>query len=243
MYIKQLLTSLAVIMLLSACAKELDEYNKPAIYWYAKIIDSIAEGTIEQADGYYASLQGEHIGSPLLPEATLILAMAHMRYEEYLLAEHFLDEYINRYANENEREFAAFLKIKANYLSLSHPRRDQQLVAEVIVQAEQFKRRYRDSMYSSMVDTMATNLSMADAALNEAIALLYDRLDKPKGAAYYRGLQPRKWIEWEAVKRAKTPWYRAWFEGDGHASWYGGLLPDTKSVVSRNSVVDENKTD
>ena len=68
---------------------------------------------MDKADDYYASLQGEHSGSPLLPEATMILAVAHMHNEEYLLTEHFLNEYVKRYADENEREYAEYLKVKA----------------------------------------------------------------------------------------------------------------------------------
>jgi len=228
----------------AACSKELEEYNKPAVYWYAKIVESISKGNIDKADNYYSSLQGEHIGSPLLPEATMILAIAHMYYEEYLLTEHFLDEYVKRYANENEREIAEFLKIKAKYMALPNPRRDQVLISEAIKEAEKFKLNYPRSMYYSIVDTMATNLYMADAALNETIADLYDRIDKPKSATYYRSIQPQPWIDWSTIKRASSPWYREWFEGDGTESWYAYLIPDTRSVVSRNSISDneeENK--
>ncbi|MEA2073119.1 MAG: outer membrane protein assembly factor BamD [Campylobacterota bacterium] len=237
--IRHLLLSSLVIMLFSSCAKELEEYNKPAVYWYSKIIESISEGNIDKADNYYSSLQGEHIGSPLLPEATMILAIAHMYYEEYLLAEHFLDEYVKRYANANEKEFAEFLKIKAKYMALPNPRRDQVLINEAIIESQKFKRRYPNSEYFSIVDTMSTNLYMAQAALNETIADLYERVDKPKSAAYYRAIKPQPWIVWNEIDRANTPWYREWFEGDGTASWYGFLVPDTRSVVSRNSVVEE----
>jgi outer membrane protein assembly factor BamD len=240
--IKTVLISFAFILFFSSCAKDLEEYNKPAIYWYAKIIESISDGNIDKADNYYSSLQGEHIGSPLLPEATMILAISHMYYEEYLLTEHYLDEYVKRYANANEKEFAEFLKIKAKYLALPNPRRDQVLINVAIKEAEKFKRRYPNSMYYSVVDTMATNLYMADAVLNETISDLYYRIDKPKAGAFYKAKQPEPWINWSEVDRAKTPWYKAWFEGDGSSSWYAYLIPDTRSVVSRNSVVDNNET-
>jgi len=241
---KVFLSLLSLLILLGGCSKDLEEYNKPAVYWYAKIVESISDANLDKADNYYSSLQGEHIGSPLLPEATMILAIAHMHYEEYLLTEHFLNEYVKRYANENEKEFAEFLKIKAKYMALPNPRRDQVLMNEAIVEAEKFKRNYPDSMYYSVVDTMATNLYMAEAALNESIAGLYDRVDKPKSAAYYRAIEKLPWIEWNDVDRANTPWYREWFEGDGTSSWYAFLVPDTQSVVSRNSVADtdDNKS-
>jgi outer membrane protein assembly factor BamD len=233
---------MATLFFLSGCSKEVQEYNKPAMYWYTKMINAVSSGDLDKADDYYTSLQGEHIGSPLLPEATMILAIAHMHYEEYLLSEHFLNEYIKRYANLNEKEFAEFLKIKAKYMALPNPRRDQVLINEAIKDAKAFKKRYPNSMYYSLVDTMLTNLYLADAVLNETIASLYDRIDKPKAAAYYRAMMPEKWINWNEIERANTPWYKEIFEGDGTSSWYEFLIPETKSVVSRNTV-DEVKKD
>jgi outer membrane protein assembly factor BamD len=106
MKIRIFFVTLIAFIFFSGCAKDLEEYNKPAVYWYAKIVESISDGDLTKADNYYSSLQGEHIGSPLLPEATMILAIAHMHYEEYLLTEHFLNEYVKRYENPNEKEFA-----------------------------------------------------------------------------------------------------------------------------------------
>ncbi|SMP88645.1 Beta-barrel assembly machine subunit BamD [Epsilonproteobacteria bacterium SCGC AD-311-C15] len=234
-----ILSAFAALILLNGCSKDIEEYNKPAIYWYTKMIEYISDGNLDKADNYYSSLEGEHIGSPLLPEATMILAIAHMHNEEYLLSEHFLNEYINRYANLNEKEFAEFLKIKAKYMSLPNPRRDQSLIQEAIVAAEKFKQNYSNSMYYAVVDTMATRLYIAEAALNENIASLYDRLDKPKGAAFYRSIKPEPWIDWNEIEIVNAAWYRQWFEGDGTESWYGFMIPDAKSVVSRNSIKEE----
>lgn len=235
-----IIATLAAFILLSGCSKELEEYNKPAVYWYAKIIESISDGSIDKADNYYSSLQSEHVGSPLLPEATMILAIAHMHFEEYLLSEHFLNEYVKRYANPNEKEFAEFVKIKAKYMALPNPRRDQALISEAIHEAQKFSMHYPNSMYNDILDNMVTNLYMADAALNETISDLYDRLDKPKSAEYYRSIKPQPWIKWEEIDRANSTWYRSWFEGDGTSSWYGFLVPDTRSVVSRNSVSEDD---
>lgn len=230
----------ATLLFFGGCSKDVEEYNKPAVYWYSKIVSSVANGDLEKADSYYSSLQGEHIGSPLLPEATMILSIAHMYYEEYILSEHFADEYIKRYANTNEREFAEFMKIKAKYMALPNPRRDQVLMQEAIKEGEAFKMSYPRSMYTAVVDTMLTNLRMAEAALNETIADLYVRLDKPKSAEYYRNIKPQPWMKWEEIDRANSPWYREIFEGDGTESWYAFMIPDTQSVVSRNTVKEES---
>ncbi len=235
-----LLTTVALLFF-GGCAKEIDEYNKPAMYWYSKIIESVSESDLEKADDYYSSLQGEHIGSPLLVEATMILAIAHMENEEYLLSEHFLNEYIKRYANSNEKEAAEFMKIKAKYMALPNPRRDQALIKDAITQGDKFKTNYPNSIYISVVDTMIIRLHLGEAALNESIADLYERVDKYKSAKYYRELKPQLWIDWDEIERSNSPWYRSWFEGDGTSSWYGFLIPDTKSVISRNANTDETK--
>ncbi len=236
-----ILITFASLLFFGGCTKDLEEYNKPAMYWYSKIIEYTSNGDLEKADDYYSSLQGEHIGSPLLPEATMILAIAHMHYEEYLLSEHFLNEYINRYATPNEKEEAEFLKIKAKYMALPNPRRDQALIDQTIIEGDKFKLNYPNSMYFNVVDTMVTRLYMGKAALNEMIADLYERLDKPKSASYYRKIKPEPWINWDEIDRATTPWYRSWFEGDGTQSWYAFLVPDTVSVVSRNSIKEDTE--
>lgn len=238
--IKLTLVLLASFVLFSGCSKDVEEYNKPAIYWYSKIVESVSDSDLEKADSYYSSLQGEHSGSPLLPEATVILAIAHINNDEYLLGEHFLNEYIKRYANPSEKEEAEFLKIKAKYRALPNPRRDQALINEAAKDSEAFKLKYPQSTYYHSVDTMLTRLYMAEAALNETIADLYYRLDKPKASEYYRDIKPQPWIDWSEIDRAQSSWYRAWFEGDGTQSWYGFLVPDTRSVVSRNSVSMED---
>lgn len=234
---------LPLSLIFTSCSKEIEEYNKPAMYWYSKITQSVSNGDLERADGYYSSLQGEHIGSPLLPEATMILALAHMHHEEYLLSEYFLDEYIKRYATPNEKEEAEFLKIKAKYKALPNPRRDQALIDDAIAEGERFKLNYPDSMYVEVINTMLVRLYLAQYVLNEEITDLYERLDKPKSAEYYRSINPQPWIASSEVDRAVAPWYRAWFEGDGTSSWYDFMVPDTKSVVSRNSISEEDEAE
>ncbi len=238
------LTFLLLFALLfsSNCTKELEEYNKPALYWYSKMVDSIGINNLEKADDYYTSLQGEHIGSPLLPTATQIIAQAHFNNEEYLLADYFYDEYIKRYANDKEKEFYEFKKIEAKYKSLPLPRRDQKLIRETIALSQTFLQTYPYSNYYSQVDTIRTRLLLGISSLNRSIASLYNRIDKYKSAKFYEHKDEQKWIDWNDVEIAHSPWYREWFEGDGYGSWYGFLIPNTQSVVSRNSNKDTNIT-
>jgi len=236
--IRGMMMAAAVILLLNGCGKELEVYNKPADYWYEKMIGAVSSGNLEKADSYFSSLQSEHISSPLLGEATLIMAQAHMAYEEYLLAEHFLDEYNRRYATPAGREYVEFLKIKSKFLALPNPGRDQGLIDETLRGVSNFKISYPHSVYMPLVESMETQLQLARGSLNNQIANLYDRLQKPKGAEYYRHIAPVTWIDDKDISPANIPWYREVFEGDGSSSWYDFLIPKTKSVVS----MDDNES-
>ena len=236
--IRSVVTLIVLLLMMGGCAKELDEFNKPADYWYEKMIDAVSKGNLEKADGYFSSLQSEHAGSPLLNEATLIMAQAHMAYEEYLLAEHFLDEYNRRYATREAREYTEFLKIKSKFLALPHSGRDQGLIDETIKGVRNFRTTYPRSTYMPLINTMETQLQLAKGTLNNQIAQLYDRLQKPKGAQYYRDIAPVTWIDQKDIVMADIPWYREIFEGDGSSSWYAFLIPKTRSVVS----MDDNES-
>ncbi|MBU1642863.1 outer membrane protein assembly factor BamD, partial [bacterium] len=51
----------------------------------------------------------------------------------------------------------------------------------------------------------------------------------------YHNLRKEDWIDWADVSKPDVAWYKEIFEGDGTQSWYAFLIPDTQSVVSRNS--------
>lgn len=236
--IRTWLVAITALILLSGCGKEPEEFNKPAEYWYEKMVTAVSNGNLEKADSYFSSLQSEHISSPFLSEATMIMAQAHMAHDEYLLAEHFLNEYIRRYATPEGREYAEFLKVKAKFLALPNPGRDQGLIDETLKGVETFKMNYPYSTYLPQLNTMETQLHLARGVLNERIAQLYERLGKPKGAEYYRAQSPVTWIKSDEIVEADIAWYREMFEGDGSSSWYDFLIPQTRSVIS----MDDNMT-
>ncbi|MEN8251298.1 MAG: outer membrane protein assembly factor BamD, partial [Bacteroidota bacterium] len=83
-----LFLGLATAFLFVGCSKdeEVAEFNKPALYWYQQMADSITRGNLDKADSYFISLKSEHMRSPLMPTSLMMLAHAHMNKEEYLLA-------------------------------------------------------------------------------------------------------------------------------------------------------------
>ena len=179
---------MAVSFLFVGCGdeKEVAEFNKPALYWYQKIASSITSGNLDKADAYYISLKSEHMRSPLMPTALMMLAHAHMNEEEYLLANYYLDEYNKRYGESESREYTDFMKLQASFLGIKDVYKDQKLIMDSIATAKTYIQRYPGSDYSPLVNTMLIRLHMSQYLLNENIAALYDRTGKPDAAKIYR---------------------------------------------------------
>lgn len=112
--IKIAISSLCLALFFSACSSKtnsglaLDEINKPADYWYQNMLKEIRNDDLEKADSYFVSLQSEHLNSPLLSEAMLILGRAHMQEEEYMLAGFYFDEFTKRFGNTDNIDFIRF---------------------------------------------------------------------------------------------------------------------------------------
>jgi len=195
---KSLLLGMVVMLLvISGCGKsdENAEFNKPALYWYKKIAESISSANMDKADEYYISLKSEHMLSPLMPTAIMMLAHAHMQEEEYLLANYYFDEYSKRYADEGDREYTEFMKLKASFLGIKDVYKDQKLIMDSINSAKIYLLRYPGSEYTPLVNTLLVRLHMSQYLLNENIAALYERIDKPEAAKIYREKNKHSLVE------------------------------------------------
>lgn len=178
----------ALAFLLTGCGDkdEVAEFNKPALYWYKQIANSISDGNMDKADSYYISLKSEHMRSPLMPTAIMMLAHAHMNNEKYLLSNYYLDEYNKRYGQSGSREYTDFMKLKASFMGIKDIYKDQKLILDSIKKANTYIYRYPGSDYAPLVNTMLIRLHMTQYLLNENIAALYDRTGKPDAAKIYR---------------------------------------------------------
>ena len=186
---KSILVSIALVFLVVGCAKhteDVEEFNKPALHWYKKIATSISNDNMDKADAFYISLKSEHMRSPLMPTAIMMLAHAHMNNEKYQLANYYLDEYNKRYGESDNREFIEFMKLKASFLGIKDVYKDQKLIMDTINKAKRYTYRYPDSSYQPLVNTLLIRLHMSQYLLNENIAALYERTGKPDAAKIYR---------------------------------------------------------
>ncbi len=194
---KTVLASMALVFLFVGCSddEEVAEFNKPALYWYQQIANSISNSGLDKADSYFISLKSEHMRSPLMPTAMMMLANAHMLEEEYLLANYYLDEYNKRYGEGDSREYTDFMKLKASFLGVTDVYKDQKLIMDNIAKSRTYITRYPGSLYAPLVNTMLIRLYMSQYLLNENIAALYDRTGKEEAAKIYRAKNEGSVIE------------------------------------------------
>jgi len=186
--IQQTFTILLLTVVFLGCSNKdaVNEYDKPALYWYQNIVKEIASSNLDKADNYYISLRSEHSRSPLLPTATMLLASAHMEEQAYIMADYYLDEYLKKYAKGSSREEAKFLKIKAAFLGIKNINKDQKLMLDTLKDVDKFVKTYKSSIYLPVVETIKVRLYMTQYMLNENISNLYDRLGKEKAAEIYK---------------------------------------------------------
>jgi len=212
--IKYLLNSLLLILIFFGCSNKNDvvEYNKPALYWYNKILKSINSFQLDKADDALASLEAEHKQSKLIPSALLIVAKVHMDEEEYELAEFYLNDYIQKYQQDKFIDYIRFLKLKAKFLAFKNQFREQNLVYETIEDTQEFINNYPKSKYLYLVETIQARLYMAKASFDTEIAKVYLRIDKPKASEVYANKAKHSWEDIETINHVDVPWYRGIFE-------------------------------
>lgn len=196
---KHLIILLVTVYLFTGCAdklqKEEELFNKPAAFWYKQIIKTVKIGNLDKADEAYTSLSSEHVASPLLKEALLILAQAHKEQEEYIMANFYIDEYTKRFARSKNIEYLKYLKIESNYQSFKKINRDQKLLIDTIDSANAYIKKFPTSPYNPLVHTMLTRLYLAEHMLNKNIATLYKKTGKKKAAKLYEEKINNSWLK------------------------------------------------
>ena len=209
---KRVLIAIVAIVFISGCASKEKLYNRPAMFWYSKIIQEIKKYDLEQADDYFSSLASEHINSPILKDAMIIMALAHIDDEEYILANFYLDEYIKRFGDKKGSEYARFLKIKASFYGLQNPKRDQKLILDTLAKAKEYKVKYPDSIYNYMVDSIVAKLEVARYLLLKEITKLHKKLGNEEAYDIYKKKMEASWANKLKIIEGETSFLRYIFE-------------------------------
>lgn len=174
-----------IALFLTSCSKKVEEFDKPAMYWYEEIFKEIRYNNLETADTKFASLQSEHVNSPLIPEAMLALGHAHMAQDEFILAEFYFDEYLKRFSNRKNYSYINYLKILARYFSFKNHSKDQQFMLDSMIEIKNYLDAYPNEIYTPFVAHILTKFKLGQAELNAAIANVYKKADKEHAAKIY----------------------------------------------------------
>ena len=209
-----LIVSFLAIYIFTGCAskQEEQEYNKPAVYWYNKMIKQIANYQLDEADDTYTSLESEHRNSPLIPGAILIIAKAHMDNEEYAMANYYLDEYLKRFSLKSDADYIRYLKIKSNFMAFKQQFREQDLLMQTLEEVDKFTKEYKESQYIYLVQSIKARLLMAKSKFDKEISDLYGRIDKPQAQKIYGNKSKQSWEDQKSIENVNVPWYRWVFE-------------------------------
>ena len=212
--VRNLVLLLLVSLVFVSCSNKQkeQEYNKPALYWYNKMLKEISIGYIEEADDTFTSLESEHKNSPLVPTSLLILANAHIVVEEYELANYYIDEYNKRFGLSKNIDYVRYMKIKANFLSIGYQYREQKLFTDTIVEIEEFIEKFPSSPYIHLVRDINSRLHMGKASFDKEISELYKRVGKDNASKLYLEKSKKSWNNPEEIETIKVPWYRSIFE-------------------------------
>ena len=212
-YIKQFfILSFILLFLLNCGGEKKPTFDKSALFWYLQMNQKINHGDLEGAEEKYSSLVSEHISSKLLPSATFILANAHVKKEEYIMARFYYNEYIQKFSTSKDIDYIKYLKIKTQLKSISHIDKSQLLLKNTITQTKNFLVLYPNSKYFPFVKTILTKLMITKNLQNNHIRSLYEQLNNPKAAQIYKTKLSNSYVNSIKYTKPQTPWYKVLFE-------------------------------
>lgn len=200
-------TFVLFVLFFSACSNKVEEFDKPAMYWYEEIFKEIRYNNLETADTKFASLQSEHTNSPLIPEAMLALGHAHMAQEEFLLAEFYFDEYLKRFSNRQNYSYINYLKLLARFYSFKNQSKDQEFMQESLTEIKNYLEAYPNEIYTPFVGYIFTKFQLGQIELDQAIANVYRKEDKEYAAKLYLNRSdPKLRSSFRSITNG-VPWY------------------------------------
>ena len=205
---KSILFSVIFIIFFCACSKSVnEEFNKPASFWYERLIYAISNGDLELADSYYNSLSSEHSASPLLPEALLLLIQAHIDNKEHLLASFFVNEYKTRFSNANNVDYIAFLGIETNFYAFDNYVKDQGFIDDNIKDINHFIILNQNNKYMPYISHILTSFRLSKIEMNNEIMRIYNVKDKTQAKEKYEEYNNELGVQDIKFTPSHIPWY------------------------------------
>lgn len=205
---KSILFSIVFALFFCACSTiKNDEFNKPASFWYEKLIVAISQGNLEQADSYYNSLSSEHSASPLISEALLMLIRAHIDNNEHLLSGFFANEYKTRFSNIRNVDYVSLLATETNFYAFSNYSKDQGFINDNIRDITQFVLLNQTNKYLPYICHILTSFKLSKLEINNEIIRVYGIKDKTDAKEKYEKYNKDLGVSDIDFIPSHIPWY------------------------------------
>lgn len=204
---KKYIIYVIVLLIFCACSNTKDSINKPALFWYEQIIIAINNNNLESADNYFNSLQSEHIASPLIKEALILLLQAHMDNNEHLLSTFFINDYKTRYSNNDNKDFIEFLLKKSNYYAFNNYSKDHGFINEVLTDLQSFIILNPNNTYLPYIKHILTSFKLASLEIDKEIIRIYNLQDKYSAKEKYENNIKKLGVDNIEFIPSHIPWY------------------------------------
>lgn len=213
----KIILPLITVLLLASCtfkhaAKKPIDYNLSAQQWYSLIIKDLIANDRDKADEDYSSMASEHIADPLLKPTLITLAFAHIENEEYIMADFYLEEYIKKFGNMQNIEYIGYLKLKAKFDSFSGANRNEELMHRSVSEIKSYLKAFPNSPFNPLVETMLVKFNLAIYYLDQNIAVLYGKMNRPISQKIYETRLKDSPFYGIKMQDPKPIWYKRIFE-------------------------------
>ena len=195
---------LLIPLLFLACSK-----NPAQIHDELKIHQQLKKDIdntfLDNADDDLMNLEAEFPSSPYIKSDLLILYLAHLKNDDYILAKFYLNQYEKRFASIKEIPWCEYQKIKIDFLSYQNAYTNQKRILELIKECEKYTLTFPNSTFLPEINTIYIKALLTKKYLDDKIYRLYKRLSKEKAAKLYKTNIPKD------SKPPKVPWYKKIF--------------------------------
>ncbi len=197
---------LAFFLFFIGCSEKQQDLSKlRAITLHNKIYDAIKYDNLDKADDYFISMQTQHPTSPFIKIDLLNLYIAHLKNEDYMLANFYLEQLEKKATSVDDIKWIEYQKIKVLFLQNHNAYTNQKLILNIISKCNNYLEKYPNSPYKYQVNTILAKAQLTKEFLNDNIKKLYKRLGKEKAANSIKTEIPKDAIA------PKIPWYKKIF--------------------------------
>ncbi len=188
-----------------ACSHQPNKNSHNELKIHQQLRKDIQNYYLDNADDDLMNLEAEFPSSPYIKSDLLILYLAHLKNEDYILAKFYLNQYEKRFASAAEIPWCEYQKIKIDFLSYKNAYTNQKKILDLMNECKNYKLNYPNSTFLPEINTIYIKSLLTNKYLDDKIYKLYKKLGKNKAAQKYKTNIPKN------SRPPYVPWYKKLF--------------------------------